>query len=344
MSVNSPTTLCGTPTLERLVEAAFGSSAEIAATEEVGIGKGTFSDVFRVSLKSEPHTIEPVPSTVVAKLPTETANRDAAAASGAYLREDVAYRFLLPESPIATPRCYARLADGPTAAFLLEDLTANRFVDQLDGLSPADVIAVAQALARHHHHWIDALGEANNPVAAHNVREATVALLAPERLDTGLSCLRDHWPEVDQQAVDAFANVLANRERLVDLFTQAGSGSSGVATLCHGDPRADNLCFANSGAPMLFDWQQIAVQFGEADLAWLAATSITPTVRRQCDEDLVTAGNGDWQRFRLGFVLPGLAALMLAQRVADHPRARTFIASSLSRIGAALADYDVASL
>ncbi len=344
MSVNSPTTLCGTPALKRLVQTAFGSSAEIVEAEEVGIGKGTFSDVFRVSLRATRGADESTPSTVVAKLPTESANRDAAATSGAYLREDVAYRFILPESPIATPRCYARLADGPTAAFLLEDLTVNRFVDQLDGLSPADVIAVAQALARHHHYWTAALGDANNPVAAHKVREATVALLAPERLQTGLSCLRDQWPEVERDAVDAFAGVLANRERLVDLFTRAGSRSSGLATLCHGDPRADNLCFANNGTPVLFDWQQIAVQFGEADLAWLAATSITPTVRRQCDDDLVAAGDGDWRRFRLGFVLPGLAALMLAQRVADHPRARTFIASSLSRIGAALADYDVAAL
>ena len=80
---------------------------------------------------------------------------------------------------------------------------------------------------------------------------------------------------------------------------------------------------------MLFDWQQIAVQFGEADLAWLMATSLDPEVRRAGHEDLVGAYGADIDRLRLGFVLPGLAALMLAQRTADHPRTRRFIATSL---------------
>jgi len=35
---------------------------------------------------------------------------------------------------------------------------------------------------------------------------------------------------------------------------------------------------------------------------------------------------------------------MLAQRLADHPRTRLFISTSLKRIGSALRDYEVASI
>jgi aminoglycoside phosphotransferase family enzyme len=289
----------------------------------------------------------------VAKLPADSANRDAAALSGAYLREDVAYRCLLPDSPIAAPKCLSHVTEGATAAFLLDDLTKHRFVDQIDGLDVDDATAVAEALARFHRHWSQRLNKPVNPVAAQNVRRATVARLDPEKLESGLAALKAQWLDIGDDNINAFADLVANRERLVDLFRQAaetsgrGNPSGGAAvspTLCHGDPRADNLCFDGNGIPVLFDWQQIAVQFGEADLAWLASTSLTPATRRSCDEQLLERYGANADRFRLGLVLPGLAALMLAQRAADHPRTRLFISTSLQRIGSAVRDYEVASI
>ena len=114
------------------------------------------------------------------------------------------------------------------------------------------------------------------------------------------------------------------------------------ATLCHGDPRADNLAFDRAGAPVVFDWQQLAVQLPEADLAWLAATSLTVETRRAVERDLVAGYGTTMDRYRLGFVLPGLAVLLLAQREIDSDRTAAFVAASLHRIATAVSDLDVA--
>ncbi|MDH3292858.1 MAG: ecdysteroid 22-kinase family protein, partial [Acidimicrobiia bacterium] len=324
----------------------------VVRSSEIGHGKGTFSDVYRLWLSRRSDArLHPPPRTVVAKLPTESPNRDGAAADGAYLREYVAYRHLLGHSPVSTPTCLGQAIDGTTAAFLLEDLTGHRFVDQIDGLQASDAATVAEHLARLHRFWSRRLSEEASPVAVHHVRGATVARFAPERLLAGLEALAGNWEEIGGATIKAFAGLMDNRDRLVETFVRASGPRAGggafdppSVTLCHGDPRADNLCFAQDGTPVLFDWQQIAVQFGEADLAWLMATSLDPEVRRAGHEDLVGAYGADIDRLRLGFVLPGLAALMLAQRTADHPRTRRFIATSLIRIGSALQDYEVAGI
>jgi hypothetical protein len=137
--------------------------------------------------------------------------------------------------------------------------------------------------------------------------------------------------------------------------------------LCHGDPRADNLVFRESGSRekgnretagrqatdrpaaghqptdqvVLFDWQQMAIQFGEADVAWLAATSLDVEVRRRTERDLVEGYGGSFDRYRLGLALPGLTVLLLAQREATTERTGRFIATSLQRIGAAIADLNI---
>jgi hypothetical protein len=204
------------------------------------------------------------PSSVVAKLPVPGPNGEAAATSGAYRREGLAYRHLLPLSPIATPRAYAIDEPGDrTCALLLEDLTDRRTVDQLDGLGPDDAVGVAETLARFHHHWADA-----DRLARLEVRRNTLAGLAPEPLHAGLTSLAADWGDVlDEADRRVYASVVAARPTLVGRFEES------PVTLCHGDPRADNLVFDVDDRPLLFDWQQMAVQLAEADLAWLAATS-----------------------------------------------------------------------
>ena len=120
--------------------------------------------------------------------------------------------------------------------------------------------------------------------------------------------------------------------------------SVGPPTLCHGDPRADNLAFDADGIPVLYDWQQLAVQFGAADLAWLVSTSLTPATRRDSLEDIIEVYGTTIDELRLGLVLPGLAVLLLCQRETADDRTRRFIAASITRIGSALVDLDVPRL
>lgn len=345
----------GAEAVEALCRRAFGPAAfSIDRLDDVNRGRGAFSVVLRAELtwleppddggepgnaEGRPNPLESAerPLSVVAKLPVPGPNGQAAAASGAYRRESLAYRDVLPHSPIAHPKAWA-IVDGPdgdTCSLLLQDLSDHRLADQLDGLAPADAIAIARSLARFHRAWAEPaqlLGDA--------VRRNTLAGFTATALDAGLLALDERWSEVLEPAERAvYAELVAAHPALAERF------GTHPATLCHGDPRADNLAFDPvDGHPVLFDWQQMAVQFGEADVAWLAATSLTIETRRQVEHDLVDAAGGVLDRYRLGLALPGLAVLLLAQRELPTERGRRFVALSLQRIAAALADNETAKL
>ncbi len=330
------------PQVEALCTQAFGRPGpRIMALSDVNRGRGAFSLVIRVDLdwtSVGPDGVDAAdrPATVVAKLPVPGSNGQAARTSGAYRREALAYRQVLPRSPVGRLRCHAVAEDDDGgASFLLEDVGHQRLADQLDGLDDDDALAVARSLADLHRAWDDP-----DALADLDVRRNTVAVLAPEAIEAGVAALAERWHEViDAGQRATFADLARAHQGLAEGFQAAPT------TLCHGDPRADNLVFdRDDGRPILFDWQQMAVQFGEADLAWLAATSLTVPVRRRIEHELVAAGKGDHDRYRLGLALPGLAVLLLAQRDFPTRRAQRFVAASLQRIAAALADNDTASL
>ncbi len=326
--------------IEDLIATAFiPDPPTVGALTDVNQGRGVFSTVVRAELHWDgeaPNTGER-PSSVVGKLPVDDRNGAAARSSGAYGREALAYERLLGRSSVQTPIVYH--VDRPnrdTCRLLLEDLGRHRAVDQLIGLSPEDVAAVVDELARFHRGWRIKTQE----LAKLPVRRQTIGLLDPEALMAGLAALETDWSDaVSDDQRQTFARLVAVRSGLVSAYDATDD-----VTLCHGDPRADNLVFADDGRPVLFDWQQMAVQFGEADLAWLAATSLDVEVRRRLDDAVVTSYGGSQDRYRLGMALPGLAVLLLAQRRLDSERTRRFVAVSLRRIATALADLDVASL
>ena len=342
---------------------AFGANRfQIDRLTDVNLGRGAFSVVLRAELTHDPdadhrkpvtsagsakrQTPEPngaseLPTSVVAKLPVEGPNGQAAITGGAYAREALAYRSIVQHSPVRTPTLYAlqQPADG-TSLLLLEDLSPFRAADQLDGLAAGDALEVVSALSRLHQSW-----QEPGRLADLAVRRNTVAGFAPDALERGLKALTSKWgDEVSQQQRETFSRLVRARQGLVERF------EAETPTLCHGDPRADNLAFDDrasqpdgSGSVILFDWQQLAVQFGEADVAWLAATSLAAPVRRTLDEPMIAAYRGDMDRYRLGFALPGLAVLMLAQREFPTERAKRFVSISLQRIAAALDDLEVAA-
>ncbi len=330
--------------VEQLVEQAFGPNGpSVGALDDRNEGRGAFSIVLRVELSwPTPPTSPSVtdrPRSVVAKLPIPGPNGIAAATSGAYRREAFAYREVLAQSPVSAPKAWAVTNGGgpdggDTCSLLLEDLTDRRRVDQLDGLQADDAIAVARSLGRLHQAWAERVTSLG-PAIRHN----TVAGLAPAGLDAGLLALEHRWAaDVDPIRRAAFARLREGHEAVAERF------STHPATLCHGDPRADNLAFADDGQPILFDWQQMAVQFGGADLAWLAATSLDAETRRSIEPRLAEAGGATMDDYRLGLALPGLAVLFLAQRELSTERATRFVAMSLERIADAIIDNDTASL
>ncbi len=313
--------------------------ASVLATSDANGGRGVFSSVVRVTYRTDAEPSSP--ASVVVKLPLPGANGDAARRSGAYDRESLAYRRLLPLLPVARPRCHGvvDLENGP--AFVLEDLGRHRFVDQLDGLGIDDAIAVAVALASLHRTEVPLIG-------SDTVRSHTASALDPGVCRRGLDAIAGRWADaVPRPAYRAFEALLDRRTDLV-----ARLANTGPLVLCHGDPRADNVAFAaaepgDRPVAVLFDWQQIARQPGVTDLAWLIATSVEPAVRASAMDAIIDAYSAalghavDNESLALGFVLPGLAVLLLAQREVDSDRTGRLIATSLRRIGRALVDLEI---
>ena len=202
----------------------------VGTVERIGGDRGVFSLVHRVTLEAA--SVEP--ASVVVKQPDPGPNGTAAAASGAYEREAFAYRRILPVTGVAAPHCY--LVDDPgerRASFVLEDLTGSRAVDQLDGLSPADAGAVIDELAVLHRRWV---GGAADDLP---VRRATPGAFDPTALERGLAVVSERWGTAAGTAAPrVLRDLLARRSELVETFAAAGP-----VTLCHGDPRADNVVF-----------------------------------------------------------------------------------------------------
>ncbi|NNF55427.1 MAG: phosphotransferase [Acidimicrobiales bacterium] len=306
---------------------ALGDMARDFHAVRIGADRGVFSSVWHLSRR------RPTPgpfASVVVKMPKSGINGDAARRSGAYDREEQAYRSLL-FAELPTPECFGIVATLNGPAFVLDDLTSLRFVDQLDGLDLPHVEAVVDALGSCHH-LID-------PTIAHGlgVRHVTPATFDRSALRRGLGAL-------PSEAIPGFTSLLDGASEAIDAFASLAD-----PVLCHGDPRADNLAFINKidgPVALLYDWQQIAIQAGEADLAWLLATSVSADSRRSMEPVVfaryaqITGRHPDEvaQRYKTSMVVPGLAVLLLAQRRAVG-RLADVVATSVERIGAAVADH-----
>jgi len=324
-----------------VLDKVFGFPVAVESVERVDGGRGAFSEVERVCYHDQAGSRH----FVVVKHARRDANGEAAIAAGAYQREALAYETILPATAgIRRPHFHGAVRHSSGAVTLvLQDLTSHRAVDQVLGLAGRDALAVALALVELHQWWVEPA-----KLEALDVRRATPSKLAPEGLQAGLAAVKDQWgSHIDKSTLPVLADLVDQRQAAVHAFT----GETGQ-TLCHGDPRADNVVFDDVGAAVVFDWQQMAVQFGEADLAWLLATSTTAEVRREIEADVVATyaiaraqdAATTWRRYQLGMVLPGLAVLFLAQRQADTPRASQLVATSLNRIATAVSDLGVVDL
>ncbi len=334
--------------LAELVLAAFADSderdapgrtpapIEVSTIADANRGGGVFSRVFRLELVTAETRRRSVPPSAVAKLPARGTNREAAARSGAYRREAHCYRSLLVDDDLPTAEAYAVIEhDDGTASVLLQDLTSLRWPEQLSGLEPKDARAVVGALARFHRRWDHDIDRPGQRLAAlAEVRANTVAGLDHGSLVTGLRAVEQRWANhLSRRQLSALDMMVARHDDVAAAF-----GSHRSVTLCHGDPRAANLAFAHDGSALLVDWQQVARQFGETDVAWLCATSLTPDDRRALEYDLVEDYGGDVERYRLGLAVPAMAVMLLAQRDVDSGRTAELIATSLRRIAAAVVD------
>lgn len=323
---------------ERTIEAVrsvFGDDVSVGSASPIDHGRGVFSHVMRAELGGAPT------SSVAVKLLRSDANGAAALTSGAVAREILAYEELLPATPaVAAPELFGVSVDSRNMpALVLEDLSSHRHADQVSGLGGDDLRAVVAELIELHSAWAD-----HPELHEIAVRHSTPAHLPEDGLLRGAELLDTKWAAVSAERRSALQALASHHREAVGAF-----GAEDASTLCHGDPRGDNVAFDSNGRAVLIDWQQIAVQFGEADLAWLLATSVDRDNRRSIEGDIVASyglarrqdAATTWRRYVTGMILPGLAVLLLAQRSVDDERTERFVRTSIERIADAVIDLRV---
>jgi len=255
------------------------TSVRAVRAEQIAEGVGFTSYVYRLHLELD----GPGPSTLVAKLPTDTTYLQLAEAIGAYAREVRFYADVAPAAPLMAPRAHvARQADGATDfVLLLDDLGALDAADHLDGLSFERVERVIDALAEFHA-WAWNLGP-----------EATRALEFPALTDPvnvglytmGVAAGWDNYQIHGRAAVpEGLAEFMADFPRhLPGLLAQV----SEPPTLLNGDLRADNLFFDADDKPVVVDFQLVMQGAGIWDVAYLVGQGMTPAERDGREKQLV---------------------------------------------------------
>ena len=186
---------------------------------------------------------------------------------GLFDREVRFYRELADGVPIRAPRAIY-IGDGNETPLLLEDLGALRVGDQSEGLTVADAEACLDALAdMHAAYW-------ESPMLAaewlDRPTEGPVGQMTVQLMLSGADQLARFEGRVPAGAIERFPR---DPERLGAALARL---SDGPHTLVHNDCRLDNTFFADDGAPVMVDWQQVADARWSRDVANLLGGNMEP--------------------------------------------------------------------
>jgi hypothetical protein len=233
-----------------------------------------------------------VPRSLIAKLPMAQGNsvsgyralqeRDPALARRYYercVREERFYRKI--RATFAPTLYYSAVDDvRRSVVLLLEDLTAGRQGDVLDGCSTEDAALVIEEIAPFHARW---WGE-RAPVHAfprgggdHDERQERYAGQA----DLFLERYGDALPAAVQSVIDRL------RSRLAGVRAELGAGAK---TLIHADLHLDNVMFDARGdgrSALVLDWQTASVGSPAWDVALFLFGSLSVDDRRAAEDALL---------------------------------------------------------
>lgn len=258
-------------------DGAIGDDAEIAEVraERIAIETGFSSELYRLHLTADGEA----PASVVAKLPTTTAVREAIDMIGGYARELAFYGQVAANAPLRTPHAHvAQMAAGSTDfVLLLEDLGGWENGDHYAGL-PLDRARACIAELAGLHAWstqngaiADAFPSLDTPIA----RQVFPALFTE-----GWRVYREHARAPVPPAIARHA------ERFGEHAAVALEALTERQMLVHGDIRADNLFFADD-AIAIVDFQLTARATGIVDVAYLVSQGLTTQERGGRDTQLV---------------------------------------------------------
>jgi hypothetical protein len=322
---------------------------DVQATQ-IGVGIGVSSALYRLRLSGSG-----CPESVIVKLPAiDPAAVFTSTMLRMYIREVRFFEQLAPLSPIRVPAFHHGEVDEETSSFVvvMEDLSAMRVVDQLEGMAPADAERAVDALAGWHAQWwrqADELATTGLTVSlADPIYPAVLPLVFGEgweKLNAELT-LSDAILSVGPRFSDAIPRLLS------DL-------AQDPTTMTHGDFRADNILFDDDGQPVVLDFQLIGTGSGAYDLAYFVTQSLEPDVASEHERPLFdrwanglrAAGipdadlEGQWLNYRKA-ALFCLAYPVVASRGMDlsDPRQRQLVECMNARFTRAVEELDLAEL
>lgn len=327
-----------------------GLACDTAEAEQIGVGIGVSSALYRVGLSGQD-----CPDSVVVKLPAlDEAAVFTSTMLRMYIREVRFFEELAPQAPMRVPKFHHGAVDEETSQFVvvMEDLGALRGVDQVEGMTMEDAGRAVDALARWHAQWWGAAEELATSGLTVHLNDPIYPAVLPLVFGEG-------WEKLTREH-DLPDNVVAVGPRFADaiagLLADLGQAPT---TLCHGDYRADNILFDDDGEPAVLDFQLIGTGAGAYDLAYFTTQSIraddAATHERalfdRWRDGLEAAGVGDldrdaeWLRYRKA-ALFCLVYPVVASRGMDlgDPRQRALIECMDARFSRAVDQLDLEAL
>lgn len=288
--------------------AATGLDVQAATLEQIGVGIGVSSALYRAHL-----TGPGCPTSVVVKLPAlDEAAVFTSTILRMYTREAGFFAELAADAPLRVPACHHHAVDPETSEFVLvmEDLGSLRAVDQIEGMAIVDAERAVDGLASWHAAW----WRQGIPLAE---RQLTVRIdddiykaVLPLVFDEGWAKLTAELPVPD--AVRAVApRWVAAFPGLIDALGEEPT------TMYHGDFRADNLFFAEDGSVAAVDFQLVGTGRAAYDLAYFVTQSLAPDVAAAHEVAL-------FDRWIAGLVAAGVPEADVAGAWEDYRRAALF--------------------
>jgi hypothetical protein len=261
------------------ISAATGWNVTDLQTEQIGVGIGVSSAVYKARL-----TGEGCPKSIVIKQPAlDPAAVFTSTMLRMYIREVRYFTTLAPISPMRSPGFYFGQVDEETSNFILliEDLSGLRVVDQNVGMSLDDAGRAVDAVAAMHAKW---WGTADQLAA-----EGTTISLADPIYPAVLPLVFGEGWEKCTNEMDLPTSISAIGPRFPGAIEGLlASLAAGPNTLAHGDFRADNMLFTSDNELVALDFQLIGTGTGAYDLAYFVTQSLTADDASKGEAELFT--------------------------------------------------------
>ena len=321
---------------------------------QIGQGVGLMGDIYRMGLDYQGARPTGSPESVVVKLPSSfEENRQQGVALGMFEAEVRFYNEIAPDATVGLPAIYHAEIDSGTADFVIvmEDLSTLTMVNQSDGMSGEQALAVVKVLASLHAVWWGKVegGELDWIPDMTGARIAFVDQYLVQVFDAFKANFAEHLS----------AEGLAIYEKFIGNYVKINQhiASRSPWTLAHQDFRVENLMFGQPGSDrvVVIDWQGIGRGPGAYDLGYVLGGSMEPELRRQHEKELVSAYHARllecgiegysldqlWDDYGHAHLMGGLATSVLTGGAMDlsNERGNTLVATMARRHAIAAADH-----